>query len=458
MLKIFSFIALFSVIFFSVPTISLAATFTTLDATDRGPYMAKLNGSFTGVVDTVWFKYNTKETDLSNITPARAASPTGSYGTILNGLTKETKYYFKFCGLEEDSLVEKCGSTLNFTTAGVTEYIILPNQDQSRGGEIGEKTTGGDWCVVKVEKGKNVCESANTADRYSTEEDCIADKDKTEEGKAKTCSQFYTLLAPLPGMGTEVETAGGPAARANYFNLIIQFIIGLAGVLAVIMIVIGGFQYMLSDIPFSKKEAIGRIQGAIGGLILALGAALILQTLDPNILNLGLGNLGKVGLEVEPYQEFIPTDAAPPTGAIAQCKEGIVQITTTAGTINACSTIAEKVKNMINTANAATPKIPLFGGGFRTKAKQESLRADNCGGQANVYNKNAKCDPLTAYPGTSNHESGKALDLTCDGSAINLAIRREKTEKCFNWLKANAKDYGLKNLKSENWHWSVDGR
>lgn len=86
----------------------------------------------------------------------------------------------------------------------------------------------------------------------------------------------------------------------------------------------------------------------------------------------------------------------------------------------------------------------LGGSGWRSNARQKQLYAQNCtrGG----------CSPPTAVPGTSEHEWGLALDLTCGGVLI-----ASHTDPCFVWLAAHHHDYGVKNLSSEPWHWSFDG-
>ncbi len=55
-----------------------------------------------------------------------------------------------------------------------------------------------------------------------------------------------------------------------------------------IMIVMGGIEYVMSDLVTSKEEAKSRIQNAILGLILSLSIYIILNTVNPNLLNLCL--------------------------------------------------------------------------------------------------------------------------------------------------------------------------
>lgn len=93
----------------------------------------------------------------------------------------------------------------------------------------------------------------------------------------------YTLLAPLPGAEASFDpTSDG--ALGKYINLIIKLVIGISAVLAVVMIVMGGIEYMGSELISSKESGIERIQNAILGLLIALGAYALLNTINPDLL------------------------------------------------------------------------------------------------------------------------------------------------------------------------------
>lgn len=95
----------------------------------------------------------------------------------------------------------------------------------------------------------------------------------------------YQLLAPLPlegGGDTQTTSA------TKYINGIFVLLIGIAGVLAVIMIIVGGIKYMSTDAFSGKSEAKDTIQNAILGLLLALSAWIILNTINPDILNIDI--------------------------------------------------------------------------------------------------------------------------------------------------------------------------
>lgn len=92
----------------------------------------------------------------------------------------------------------------------------------------------------------------------------------------------YTLLAPvgnLEKIGSDSNTKIG-----DYMNILLLIAIGLCGALAVIMIVIRGVQYMGEESVFGKTEAKQQIMQAIIGLLLALGAYAILNTISPKLV------------------------------------------------------------------------------------------------------------------------------------------------------------------------------
>lgn len=64
--------------------------------------------------------------------------------------------------------------------------------------------------------------------------------------------------------------------------------IALAAILAVIMIAIGGFEYMGSESYSSKEKGKERVRSALIGLGLILGAVLILNTINPNLTNMNV--------------------------------------------------------------------------------------------------------------------------------------------------------------------------
>lgn len=115
--------------------------------------------------------------------------------------------------------------------------------------------------------------------------------------------------------------------------------------------------------------------------------------------------------------------------------------------------IAEDVGLLLDAARA--DGIDLNGWGYRTNSQQITLRKRHCGvTDFDIYEAPpSSCSPPTARPGQSRHERGLAIDFTIDRETI-----RTRRSEAFVWLDENAEQYGLKNLPSEPWHWSIDGR
>ena len=87
----------------------------------------------------------------------------------------------------------------------------------------------------------------------------------------------YTMLEPLPFLTGEVKFA-------NYLNAVFQILMIGGSILAVVMIVVGGVQYMTSDVLGTKEAGRERIKNAVFGLILLLCTYIILRTINPDLL------------------------------------------------------------------------------------------------------------------------------------------------------------------------------
>lgn len=113
----------------------------------------------------------------------------------------------------------------------------------------------------------------------------------------------------------------------------------------------------------------------------------------------------------------------------------------TGGSITVDDSIASSVQGLLN---AAPDGIGLCGWGWRSSQRQQELWDE--------HNCDVRCTVPTARPGSSMHERGLAIDFTSGGSSIG-----SRSSPAFQWLNQNAGRFGLSNLPSEPWHWSVNG-
>lgn len=103
--------------------------------------------------------------------------------------------------------------------------------------------------------------------------------------KGDTSSTFgtktYVPLSVIPGL---TDSANSTVTMRPFLQLLFKWGIAIAVLLSIVMITFGGFQYMTTDAVYDKSEGRAKINAAIVGLLLALSAWLILQTVDPRIV------------------------------------------------------------------------------------------------------------------------------------------------------------------------------
>ncbi len=93
---------------------------------------------------------------------------------------------------------------------------------------------------------------------------------------------FVPLLREFP------DVIQNPLDLASFLNGFYVLMIAFGAVLAVIMIIIGGFQIMGSESYSSRDAGKTRIRQAILGLLILLLSYLILYTINPELTDLGI--------------------------------------------------------------------------------------------------------------------------------------------------------------------------
>lgn len=94
----------------------------------------------------------------------------------------------------------------------------------------------------------------------------------------------FVSLTNIPGLTNLTTTSSLPDLLRNLFLVTI----GFAAILGVIMIAIGGAEYMLSDKVSSISKGKARMQNALIGLGIILGSYLILYTINPDLLKINV--------------------------------------------------------------------------------------------------------------------------------------------------------------------------
>lgn len=101
------------------------------------------------------------------------------------------------------------------------------------------------------------------------------------------CKLGYTPLEPIPGItpvnGTyDLTSAGG---FSKLINALFKILITVGALLAVLSLTVGGVQYMTSSSVGNKTQGIDRAKASLWGILLIAGIWLILNTINPELLN-----------------------------------------------------------------------------------------------------------------------------------------------------------------------------
>ncbi len=96
-------------------------------------------------------------------------------------------------------------------------------------------------------------------------------------------SAAVTDFIPLVGIPGIADSDLATTGFGDYINALYRLSISIAALLAVIKIVAAGAKYMLSDIVTHKEDAKKDIQGALLGLLVIIGAVIILTTINTDI-------------------------------------------------------------------------------------------------------------------------------------------------------------------------------
>ena len=125
---------------------------------------------------------------------------------------------------------------------------------------------------------------ADKSGAWSDEEEIKDIDDIDDKTPSKTVNKFtYTLLQSLPREGEDLKEN---VTLKEYLTWAFRFVLALAGFLAVMMIVIGGVEYIISGAnESSRSDAKKRINNAISGLVLALVSYLVLYTINPSLVD-----------------------------------------------------------------------------------------------------------------------------------------------------------------------------
>lgn len=242
----------------------------------------------------------------------------------------------------------------------------------------------------------------------------------------------YKVLAPLPGTTSgECKQPGDPGCKTDlqtYLPGLFRFAIGVSIAFVLLNLVFGGFQWMSSDAFTKKEEGKKRIENSLKGILLVAGAWLILNTINPSLLD--------TKLDIQPID--IPTQGGAGSSAFAT---GIQE--KTKASCPTCSLSANSYN--ISSANIARLNcptcIPITGLPKLSNNMNENVSADT----------KIKLDALKMNMGTTgwgitegwppvvNHQH----DCHYNGTCVDAKLAGTPTKDNINKFFTSAKDSGL---------------
>jgi hypothetical protein len=115
----------------------------------------------------------------------------------------------------------------------------------------------------------------------------------------------YTPLEPFGQGGVSYGTGGLPQYLKSSYNILLS----LGTIVGIVILILGGIQYMLSDSVFDKDKAKKSITAAVWGMSILLGSYLILYTINPDILTFRLITPSNINIQ---YNWGAATSTPPP--------------------------------------------------------------------------------------------------------------------------------------------------
>jgi hypothetical protein len=299
-------------------------------------------------------------------------------------------------------------------------------------------------------------QSFETTPSYDEDSPCYISEEK---GYNDNC---YEFLAPLPGLGVaQKDASGNETGRysikdlgsfqlGEYINTVFEVALGILMVLAVIMIIISGVEYMTVESIYGKSDAKKRITGAITGLILALGIFVILKTINPELLKINFGeNINEVTITLADPAEVDgngSTQTVSNTPATEICNNrkdrGYWK-----GQIQFKLTKIGETANKLDLGSLVSPEVILDTGtpqGTNVTNKAESAFSVRVKNMVNTLNQEELPTRVTEAFGPSFlkhgspcHYLGSCIDLATGTSAANATYSIDDVEKIIRTADAN---------------------
>ncbi len=248
---------------------------------------------------------------------------------------------------------------------------------------------------------------------------------------------------------------------AEYIQGMYQYSVGIAGILAAIVLMAGGLIWLVSAGNASRiSQAKSLISGSLIGLMLLFGSYLILYQINPDLIKLKslkidvIDNLSCSEMDLSPGSNpYLTGCLAARKGDLSVCRafgeqEAPNLTTDPMSQKKVHQTTLEKFNkamDCVNQKNNSQNNLFKISSGWRSALGQIQTKED--------WTRRGRPNNA-ATPCCSNHGSGLAIDIVrVDGILMSWAYNENSG------LKSCMNDNGLyAEISSEPWHWSPTGR
>ncbi len=165
------------------------------------------------------------------------------------------------------------------------ECIIELLDENPEPGDLRFPACGCDQSNVSVEQANGGC-GLRVGTSASEWREGIGDDNQSLFGSPIDASFELDGFKPFEDVRVGDNELYGDNNLPGFINTFLSFVIGLSGAIVVVMIVVGGFQYVLAAAAPVKNDAKDKIRDALIGLGLLLGSVALLNTINPQLLNL----------------------------------------------------------------------------------------------------------------------------------------------------------------------------
>ena len=364
------------------------------------------------------------------------------------------------------------------TNAVVTSTCSWTAETTQSDPETGYSTIIGGCGFKEVRSDGNKCPGKKPESSYTagtTDYICCCKETATATINEKTpdLNPLGNLQVKIPGLDKianeypakcETDAKGKTVCSipwiAVYIKAVYNYMLIVGGIVAVITLMIGGIIWLVSAGNATRiSEAKSWIFGSITGVIILLSSYILLNQINPNLVNYKTLTLDSI----EPAEIDNSFDDTAENPYLKACQDA------KAGNLNTCKSLSGKVPSGLTAissnlyANKAVyEKYQKAMDCVKTKNNGKNLFTISQSWRSPQGQIKAKEDwtkegkpENAATPCCSNHGSGKAFDL-----------RRVDSDQKMSWayndssgLKECMNAQGLyANLKTEPWHWSPTGK